>query len=86
MIKKKKLTVRVDSRWIESAKKYAKRHDTSLSKLISEFLRNLPSEPEPYRQTQILKRILGILPRDVSIEEYRAHHEEKYRVGNESTG
>ena len=86
MIKKKKLTVRVDTRWIESAKKYAKRHDTSLSKLISEFLRNLPSEPEPYRQAPILRRLSGILPRDISIEEHRAYLEEKYGVGNESTG
>jgi len=86
MVEKKKLTVRVDTRWIEAGKKYAKRHDTSLSKLISEFLRNLPSEPVPSRQAPVLKRLSGILPGEISIEEQRAHLEEKYRNGNESTG
>ena len=86
MVEKKKLTVRVDTRWIEAGKKYAKRHDTSLSKLISEFLRNLPGEAVASRQTPILKRLSGILPGDISIEEHRAHLEEKYGTGNESTG
>jgi len=85
MNEKRKLTVRVDSQWVESAKQYAKRHDTSLSKLISEFLRNLPSETEVYKQAPILKRLTGILPRDISIEEHRAHLEEKYGIRDEST-
>ena len=85
MAEKRKLTVRVDNRWIEAAKDYAERHDTSLSKLISEFLRNLPGETESYRQAPILRRISGILPADISIREHRAHLDEKYGIREEST-
>ena len=84
MAEKRKLTVRVDARWIDSAKDYAERHDTSLSKLISELLRNLPSETVSYKQTPILRRISGILPADISIGEYRSHLDEKYGDSNES--
>jgi hypothetical protein len=41
---KRKLTVRVDQEWIEAAKEYAHDHNTSLSRLISEFLKTIPKE------------------------------------------
>jgi hypothetical protein len=50
-----KLTVRVDQRWIEPAKAYATRHRTSLSRLISEYLRSLATPvtiPRPGRSRQ----------------------------------
>ena len=78
MAEKRKLTLRVDSRWIDPAKEYAKRHNTSLSRLISEFLRNLSNETESFKQPPVLKRLSGILPSDVSVDEYEAHLDEKY--------
>jgi len=84
MAEKRKLTVRVDARWIEEAKAYAERHDTSLSKLISEFLRNLPGETVSYKQAPVLRRISGILPADISIGEHQTHLDEKYGEGDES--
>lgn len=83
MAEKRKLTVRVDARWIEDAKDYAERHDTSLSKLISEFLRNLPGETESYKQAPILRRLSGILPADISIREHRTYLNEKYGIRDE---
>ena len=84
MAEKRKLTVRVDSRWIEGAKEYAARHNTSLSKLISEFLRNLPAKADPSRDAPILKRVSGVLPPGVTTQEHRKHLEEKYGINDES--
>lgn len=78
MVEKKKITVRVDRRWIEPAKEYARDHNTSLSKLISEYLRNLTKERQKLDETPILQRLAGILPADASIDEHREHLEEKY--------
>jgi hypothetical protein len=86
MAEKRKLTVRVDSRWIKEAKEYAARHNTSLSKLISEFLRNLPVKSAPSQDAPILKRVSGILPPDVSVQDHRTHLEEKYGTSHENTG
>ncbi|MDF1499829.1 MAG: DUF6364 family protein [Anaerolineales bacterium] len=86
MAEKRKLTVRVDSRWIDEAEEYAARHNTSLSKLISEFLRNLPVKSDPRREAPILKRVSGILPPDVTAQEHRTHLEEKYGINDENSG
>jgi len=76
---KTKLTVRVDERWLEEAKEYAARHNTSLSRLISEFLHILSADQRDARKTPVLKRLTGILPADVSAEEYHEHLAEKYQ-------
>jgi len=39
-----KLTLKLDSELIEKAKKYAKEHDESLSKVVENFFRFLPDE------------------------------------------
>ena len=78
MDEKTKLTVRVDRQWLKAAKKYAKRNNTSLSRLISLYLRSLAVEDEPLVSTPILRRVSGILPADVSREEHTAHIEKKY--------
>ena len=40
-----KLTLNIDERVIESGKDYARRHKTSLSRLVSEYLRSLIQRP-----------------------------------------
>ena len=78
MAEKKKLTVRVDRRWIEPAKAYAREHGTSLSALISEFLRRVAKEDREHDETPILRRLSGILPPEVSSEEQRDQWVKKY--------
>lgn len=39
-----KLTLKLDADLIEKAKKYAKRHDESLSKVVENFFRFLPED------------------------------------------
>ena len=73
-----KLTVRVDRRWLEQAKAYTAQHGTTLSKLISEYLRDLSNAERPLEDTPILDRMSGILPDDVDVADYRQHLAEKY--------
>jgi hypothetical protein len=68
-----KLTVRVDRRWIEPAKQYAARHRTSLSRLISEYLRTLATPESAIADAPVLERLTGILPPDVDTEAHRRH-------------
>lgn len=79
MSEKTKLTVRVESRWLQAAKRYAQRNNTSLSRLISEYLRRLATADEEYGDAPILQRMTGILPPEVSVEEHRDHLADKYK-------
>ena len=73
-----KLTVRVEQRWLEAAKNYAASHGTTLSKLISDYLEALSGADSHQEQPPILRRLSGILPADVRVEEHRQHLAEKH--------
>ncbi|MBI1881691.1 MAG: hypothetical protein HYR94_26230 [Chloroflexi bacterium] len=76
-MEKTKLTLRIEKPIIESAKDYAQVHNTTLSRLVAEFLRSLKTAGVT-RQTPILESLSGILPADVSLDEHRAYLENKY--------
>jgi hypothetical protein len=42
-----KLTIRVDRDLLEGAKRYANEHDTTLTRLVSEYLRRLSARDDP---------------------------------------
>ncbi len=44
-----KLTLKVDESVIQSVKRYAKKHNRSLSKLVEDYFRNLIDNQEPQR-------------------------------------
>jgi len=73
----KKLTLSVDEDVIRKAKGYSQRHETSLSKLVSDFLSKLVDSEGT--RTPVVSRLRGILPRDVAVEEYRRYLERKHR-------
>ena len=74
-----KLTVRVDQELIQAAKRSARQQGVSLSHLVEAYLRTLVIQAdEPMARTPVLQRLMGILPQDISIDEYRQHLEEKY--------
>jgi hypothetical protein len=77
-MEKTKLTVRVPRDLLEGAKRYASEHDTTLTRLVSEFLRQLSSQGDPLTDAPIVRRLSGTLSQDVSIEDYRKHLEQKY--------
>lgn len=72
-----KLTVRVRRDLLENAKRYAAQNRTTLTELIDAYLRRLPAQP-PFEDAPIVRRLSGILPPDVGIQDYRDHLDEKY--------
>ncbi len=72
-----KLTVRVPRDLLENIKRYAAQNNTTLTDLIEAYLRRIPS-PQSLENAPIVSRLSGILPPDVSLQDYRQHLEEKY--------
>ena len=78
-----KLTLMLNKKSIERAKKYAKRHKQSLSVLVEEYF-NLISEEEKVKEIEISPNVLelsGIITLDEYFDmkaEYGRHIEEKY--------
>jgi hypothetical protein len=77
-MEKTKLTVRVPRDLLEGAKRYASEHHTTLTRLISEYLRQLTTKSDPLPNAPIVQRLSGTLSQDVSLQDYEAYLEEKY--------
>ena len=73
-----KLTVRVPRDLLKDAKRYASENDTTLTRLISECLRQLTTQSDPLANAPIVQRLSGPLSQDVSVEDYRKYLERKY--------
>jgi hypothetical protein len=78
-----KLTLNIDERVIESGKQYARRNRTSLSRLVSDFLRSLGSRPRKGDPVidQLHEDLLARLPRGRKVNEgdlRRRHIVSKY--------
>ena len=73
-----KMTVRVPRDLLEGAKKYASEHDTTLTRLVSEFLRQLSLQDDSLADAPVVRRLSGVLSPDASIEDYGQYLEEKY--------
>ena len=77
-----KLTIRVDRDLLEESKRYAREHDTTLTRLVSEFLRHLSRQGDGLSNAPTVRRLSGILPKDASVGEYGEYLERKY--GNQA--
>ena len=73
-----KLTIRVPRDVLEEAKEYAQRNRTTLTRLVSEYLRRLADERSLLAEAPTVRRLAGALSPDVSVDDYRAYLEEKY--------
>jgi len=73
-----KLTVRVPREVILMAKRYARANDTTLTRLVTEFLRHLGNTADPVPDARVVRRLSGILPREVPLEDYHKHLLAKY--------
>ncbi len=74
---KKKLTLSVDEAVVERAKRFSRRNETSLSRLVTEFLASL--EDEKAISAPLVSRLRGVLPSSVTRDEFRAHLEVKHK-------
>lgn len=77
MPSRKKLTLSVDERVIERARRYSARHNTSISQLVTDYLSRLDT-PSQANLAPWVQRLRGILPSDTSVADYRRHLEEKH--------
>jgi hypothetical protein len=80
-----KLTLRLNDNVIERAKKYARLHNISLSRLIESYLDNITKEKdigEKSTITPLVESLIGVidLPADFDYKkDYRDYLEEKYK-------
>jgi hypothetical protein len=77
-VEETKLTVRLPRPLLENIKRYARQHNTTLTSLISEYLRRIPEQDELLDQAPTVKRLSGMLSSTRSPDEYRQHLGEKY--------
>jgi len=73
-----KLTVRIPRDLLNGAKRYAEEHNTTLTRLVSEYLRQLSADQDPLADAPIVRRLSGTLLPDATVEEYQRHLEQKY--------
>lgn len=73
-----KLTVRLPRDLVEGAKRYAEDHDTTLTRLVSEYFRRLGTESGALKDAPIVRRLSGILAQEATIGDYHQYLEEKY--------
>ena len=73
---RKKLTLSVDEAAIRRARRYSKRHGTSVSELVSRFLGSL--EDDSTASTPLVSRLRGVLPADASLEDYHRYISDKH--------
>jgi hypothetical protein len=73
-----KLTVRLPRELVEGAKRYAKDHDTTLTRLVSGYFRQLGTKGDLLQDAPIVRRLSGILPEEASVGDYYQYLEAKY--------
>lgn len=78
-MEKTKLTLRIEQPVIAAAKAYAQEHNTTLSKLVEEFLYSLTAVDDT-QTPPILRELTGVLPADVSLAEHQEYLTEKYAL------
>jgi len=77
-----KLTVRVPEELISNAKRYARRHDTTLTRLIGNYLRRIQAEEPDLGDARLVRELTGIIAPDLTVADYRQHIEEKYAAAH----
>jgi len=73
---KTKLTLSVDDAVISKAKRYSLRHQTSVSRLVTEFLASL--EDTEGRSAPIVAKLRGVIRSDASKDEYHDYLRHKH--------
>lgn len=77
---KQSLNLSLEESAIERGRSYSQRHGTSISKLVNDFLEQLPVDepPEGVELTPTVRRLLGAAKGGPGEEDYRRHLLEKY--------
>lgn len=73
-----KMTVRVPRDLLENAKRYARQNDTTLTRLVSNYLRRLTIQDDLLAEAPVVQHLSGALSQDVSKQDYQSYLEGKY--------
>ena len=73
-----KLTVRIPADVLDRAKSYAEINQTSVSRLVSQYLSQLPLDNSYLDNAPIVRSLVGILSPETSEEDYWRYIDEKY--------
>jgi len=73
-----KLTIRIDRATLESAKRYAQAHGTSLTRLVTSHLERLGAGDESAGEAPVTRRLTGVLPAEASLHDYDEHIERRH--------
>lgn len=79
-----RLTIRLPVTVLERAKSYAESNQTSVTRLVSNYLSHLPAEESFLKDAPIVQSLIGILSPETTEEDYRSYIDEKY--GDVPTG
>ncbi len=80
-----KLTIRVPTMVLERAKEYAESNQTSVTRLVSQYLSQLPIEDDYLQNAPIVQSLIGILSPETTVEDYWRYIDEKYGDGLSNT-
>jgi hypothetical protein len=77
-VERTKLTIRIDRDLLEEAKRYAREHNATLTRLVSTYLRHLGDGEDRLSVAPVVRRLSGILPQGASADDYGEYLERKY--------
>ena len=80
-----KMTVRVPRDLLENAKRYARQNDTTLTRLVSNYLQRLSIQADMLADAPVVQHLSGVLSQDISKEDYQSYLERKYGGTTESS-
>ena len=80
-----KLTIRLPVNVLERAKSYAEINQTSVTRLVSNYLSQLPAEESYLEDAPIVQSLIGILSPETTEEDYWRYIDEKYGDVSSST-
>jgi hypothetical protein len=77
-MKEQKLTIRISQDVLDGAKRYARDHNTSLTRLVTAYLQRLSQDGDPLASAPITRGLSGLLPPEVSRAEFLGHLDQKH--------
>lgn len=73
-----KLTVRVSRQTLDAAKRYARDHGTTITRLVVTHLESLSADDDALSAARVTRRLAGSLAAEASADEYRDYLRRKY--------
>ncbi len=77
-MKEQKLTIRISQEVLDGAKRYARDHGTTLTRLVTVYLERLAKESDPLESAPVTRGLAGSLPPGTTRTEYLEHLESKH--------